>query len=362
MKEDLYRICEEVLADKKESKKLLEYETLDELYEYFQEKLPSLTKDEFDEFVCEALESYVKEQENVNNLGEKNLASVSGGAVGWKSKATAAFLAAMSIFSAVPGVGAGYVDDFDNEVEMSQSISTKEKIKMKISDAYQKTKEWIKNHKGLAIGIGVGATAVIVGGTVLAVKHSLNKKKDSNKNVGNLNTSSAERAPIGKEPTAPPPTAPRTPKGIMTKIDKGEGLSAEQQKEALGEMEKLVWNARKANGNLVQELCKTKSDLHFKTVSLIGLGQLRSFLEEKNAEIWSHIANYVFVDQRFKDDALSVKSDLEKLKSLLESGISKADFIKRFGNEEDAPELPPRTPERLASSDRDGRGPATPPR
>ena len=175
MKEKIYQVCEEMLKNEEEAKKFASYESLDELYEYFLSKLPGLTKDEFEEFICEALDNYAKEKENVNKIGEGDLGGVSGGAFDLKTKLTAGALAFMAAMSAIPGMNAANVDN----VGEAQSISQTKSVKTKISDTFGRVKSWVKEHPGLTTGIALG-TAVLVGtGIFLGVRHS-RKAKDSN--------------------------------------------------------------------------------------------------------------------------------------------------------------------------------------
>lgn len=182
MKEKLYEICEEMLKNEEESKKILGCDTLDELYEYFLKKLPGLTKEEFDEFTCEALESYAKEQENMKKLEKGDLENVSGGAFDLKTKFSAVVLAAMSMMPGLSGASAANVEKSDAGVVASQSVSQKANATPKVSSVFQKTKAWIKAHPGLTIGIGVGA--VLLTGTAIALGVKYSKKSGGNQTAG----------------------------------------------------------------------------------------------------------------------------------------------------------------------------------
>ena len=175
MKEKIYQVCEEMLKNEEEAKKFASYESLDELYEYFLSKLPGLTKDEFEEFICEALDNYAKEKENVNKIGEGDLGGVSGGAFDLKTKLTAGALAFMAAMSAIPGMNAANVDN----VGEAQSISQTKSVKTKISDTFGRVKSWVKEHPGLTTGIALGAAVLVGTGIFLGVRHS-RKAKDSN--------------------------------------------------------------------------------------------------------------------------------------------------------------------------------------
>ena len=177
MKEKIYEICEEMLENEEESKKFASYETLEELYEYFLDKIPGLSKDEFEEFICEALDSYAKEKQSVNKIDEDNLGEISGGAFDLKTKLTAGALAFMAAMSAIPGMNAANV----NNVGAAQSISENKSIKTKISDTFGRVKSWVKEHPGLTTGIALGAAVLVGTGIFLGVRHS---RKSKANNVG----------------------------------------------------------------------------------------------------------------------------------------------------------------------------------
>lgn len=182
MKEKLYEICEEMLKNEEESKKILGCDTLDELYEYFLKKLPGLTKEEFDEFTCEALESYAKEQENVKKLEKGDMENVSGGTFDLKTKFSAVVLAAMSMMPGLSGANAANVKESNVGVVASQSVDQKTTETTKVSSVFQKTKAWIKAHPGLTIGLSVGT--VLLAGTAIALGVKYSKKSGDNQTAG----------------------------------------------------------------------------------------------------------------------------------------------------------------------------------
>ena len=168
MKEKLYEICKEILKSEEETKKFSSYGTLDELYEYFLKKLPGLTEEEFDEFVCEALDNYAKEKETIDEIKDGALSDVSGGA-GFREKAVAGFLGLMSIFSSVPSVvGATNAGNEGTVSGVSKKVSETKDTKTKNPGFFKRTKEWIKKHPKLTVGVGIGA--LLLAGTAITLR------------------------------------------------------------------------------------------------------------------------------------------------------------------------------------------------
>ena len=221
MKEKLYEICEEILSSEEETKKFASYETLEELYEYFLNKLPNLTKDEFEEFICEALDNYAKEKENITKIGNDDIDTVSGGA-NLKQKFTAGMLGLMSMLTAVPGVGAAN----GSNVGTPSGVSETKSIKTKISETFGRVKNWVKKHPKLTAGITVGA--VILAGVGAFLKIRSDKKNTADNAIGNVGqrgvTPDAPPAPAAPaassaKPAPPAPAAPTAPGAPSTPAD-----------------------------------------------------------------------------------------------------------------------------------------------
>ena len=211
MKEKLYEICEEILGSEEETKKFASYETLEELYEYFLNKLPNLTKDEFEEFICEALDSYEKGKESLGKIDENDFGSVSGGA-NLRQKFTAGMLGLMSMLTAVPGVGATN----GSNVETPSGVSETKSIKTKISETFGRVKNWVKKHPKLTAGITVGA--VILAGVGAFLKIKSDKKNTADNALGGVGpevvTPDAPFAPSAKpapKASTAPSAKPATP-------------------------------------------------------------------------------------------------------------------------------------------------------
>ena len=194
MKEKMYQICKEILGSEEETKKFLSYETLEELYEYFLNKLPGLTKDEFEEFICEALDNYAKKGESVNKVVDNDLDVTSGG-TGLRKKFTASVLGLMSMLTAVPGVGAANANTPETMTQTSKSANETKGIKTKISDKFKKIKAWVKEHPKLCIGLSIAAVALLFTGGVYAYNKRLkgrdnNTHNNTSSEIGQSNSSS----------------------------------------------------------------------------------------------------------------------------------------------------------------------------
>lgn len=190
MKEKLYQICEDILENEEEAKQFLSCETLDELYGYFLSKLPELTKDEFEDFICEVLDSYAKEQENIEKVKGESLEQVSGGAFSVRTKIASGVLALMSMF---PAAGAANVKKGNVDVGTVDSITLKEQVEKESPGVFQKIKAWVKAHPKLTIGLSIAAVALLATGGVYAYKRWQKSKTTPNSQkaggVGNITNS-----------------------------------------------------------------------------------------------------------------------------------------------------------------------------
>ena len=112
MYEDLQNVLESILEDENEVNKFLEMETMDELYEYFKNKVPNLSVEEFDSFIFDLLEEYAKSAQAVQNLDSSALSKVAGGA-DVKSRIAAVTMSLLSLIPMAP-VGSAQVETGSN--------------------------------------------------------------------------------------------------------------------------------------------------------------------------------------------------------------------------------------------------------
>ena len=175
MKEEFKGILENISQNNNELDKLLNIESVDEIYDYFLEKIPELSVEEFDNLMIEILETYTNEQKRIYKLDHKDLDNLAGG-TNFGTKLSSGVLALLSIFQA-PVFGNNNEAHVNAISSPNASISSKitkayQYRKNVVSDKFQKTKEWIKKHP---IKSTVGTIVVIVA-FYFTTKYFKNKK------------------------------------------------------------------------------------------------------------------------------------------------------------------------------------------
>ena len=245
MKEKLYEVCEKILESEKETEEFLSYETLDELYGYFLGKLPELTKDEFEKFICEVLDSYAKEQENIEKVKSESLEQVSGGAFSVRTKVASGVLALMSMF---PVAGAANVKKSGVDAGTVKSVSLKEQVEKESPGVFQKIKAWVKAHPKLTIGLSIAAVTLLTAGGVYAYKRWQKSKTTSNsqKAGGAGTTKHSDGGNVKKFPKVDPESnLSPDEKVLIGYIKKGD---LEALKKFVSESDKINLNFRDAMG------------------------------------------------------------------------------------------------------------------
>lgn len=190
MYEDLQNVLESILEDENEVNKFLEMETMDELYEYFKNKIPNLSVEEFDSFIFDLLEEYAKSAQAVQNLDSSALSKVAGGA-DVKSRIAAVTMSLLSLIPMAP-VGSAQVETGSNigsarsmkktdmqgpfdkikDILLSKFNSAKQTVSNKYKDAkefvadkYAKTKKWVLEHPELSAGVTISAVVLLAAAT-----------------------------------------------------------------------------------------------------------------------------------------------------------------------------------------------------
>lgn len=190
MYEDLQNVLESILEDENEVNKFLEMETMDELYEYFKNKVPNLSVEEFDSFIFDLLEEYAKSAQAVQNLDSSALSKVAGGA-DVKSRIAAVTMSLLSLIPMAP-VGSAQVETGSNigsarsmkktdmqgpfdkikDILLSKFNSAKQTVSNKYKDAkefvadkYAKTKKWVLEHPELSAGVTIFAVVLLAAAT-----------------------------------------------------------------------------------------------------------------------------------------------------------------------------------------------------
>lgn len=171
MEKKLYEVCRDILKSKSETEKFTQLHTVDEMYEYFAKHISTLSEEEFDSFLVDALEDYKQIQNASKAINDKPLENVAGGFNVGTKIASGAF--ALSFL--IPSVGATSKTLNNINIPTSTSIlknpsntdsatqtnsaETRENSgffskyfnSKKLSEKFQKTKNWIKRHKKAVI-------------------------------------------------------------------------------------------------------------------------------------------------------------------------------------------------------------------
>ncbi len=99
MNEKSKKILEDILQSEDEFEKFLKLDTIDEMYNYFASKDPTLSVQEFDDFMEEMLDTYTRSQNKINKLDPESLNHLAGGA-NFGTKIASGALALLSLFPA----------------------------------------------------------------------------------------------------------------------------------------------------------------------------------------------------------------------------------------------------------------------
>ncbi len=185
MNKKLLEEFEKILESKDETKKVLDLETIDEIYSYFKKRIPNISEEEFDDFIVEMLENYENNQKTAKKLDSKTLDEVSGG-VGFGNKITSAVLALMAT-APFPAVGATNPNPAPiSSLAITQNLkSDTNNSEIKVtSNKFIKAKNWIFKHPKTTISVILAAI-----GTGIAA-HKI--KHHNTNSVNKINNISAE--------------------------------------------------------------------------------------------------------------------------------------------------------------------------
>lgn len=176
MEKKLLKVCEEIFRDENEMKKFLSLGSLDEIYNYFSEKISDLTIEDFDEFVYIALESLVNNQNQVAKLDCDDLEDVSGG-INFNKKPLTALLSLSLLFPLGLPASQAVFQPLNTTQTVVKTLSKKDDV----PSNYSKVKAWIKSHPKLVVG--VTAATVVVSGLVLWYRYNFNKNESDNNSI-----------------------------------------------------------------------------------------------------------------------------------------------------------------------------------
>lgn len=163
MNKEFEAICKEILENKEEAQKLAELQTPEEMYAYFKAKMPSLSEEEFDSCIAEALEAYSYASETQPELVTELLGEVSGGS-GLQKLSKKLMSGALALTAIAPAAMAtdGQRSSTPTVGSVAVSSSSQQGVMAKI-------KRWVKNHKTVSILLGAAATA----GLTLLIEHQV---------------------------------------------------------------------------------------------------------------------------------------------------------------------------------------------
>lgn len=127
MNKKLIKILERILEDDNEKNRLMKIETFDEAYEFFKNKIPDLTYNEFNESLIEMFREVDIQEENVKALDKNILESIAGGKnLGKKfTSGMLAFISTLSGISSASGSGGAYPNCSANVPESQSKVEQK---------------------------------------------------------------------------------------------------------------------------------------------------------------------------------------------------------------------------------------------
>ena len=163
MNKEFEAICKEILENKEEAQKLAELKTPEEMYIYFKAKMPSLSEEEFDTCMSEALEAYSKASDTEPELVTELLDKVAGGS-GLQKLGKQLMSGALALTAMAPAAMAT-----DGQRSSTPTVGSVAVSRSSGQGFMAKVKRWVRNHKALSIVLGVAATA----GLTLLVEHQV---------------------------------------------------------------------------------------------------------------------------------------------------------------------------------------------
>lgn len=220
-------IFNEIISNEAEVKEFLSKETIEEMYEFFLTKDDSITVEEFDEYVAEMLEEYVRMSGSgpVEHLSDENLEIAGGLSLDDVKRKIAPV--ALSALTLLPGmhtmVGAAEMNTVNGSA-IQQTNRSDNGAQAASDKGFSRVGSTLKRYSK-KIAIGLGAAVVTAVGAGLAVKGYNNYKNKNNtdkeKDKGQSNASQVNgnsTSPGAKNPDQVPgggsiPVPPPLPGG-----------------------------------------------------------------------------------------------------------------------------------------------------
>ena len=170
MHQKIQEVLENILQDKNETDKFLKMESADEVYDYFVERIPNLSEEEFENFMVDTLETYIHEQGKTQKLDSDALSNVSGG-VSLPKRFAAGVISILTLMPSASGLGTS--KSIPNKAPSYFSV-TKDKVdhvKFQVSNRFRRLGRLIKENPIISSIVTAAILAAIIITVVLVRKH-----------------------------------------------------------------------------------------------------------------------------------------------------------------------------------------------
>ena len=197
------KILKEIVSDEKEINIFSNKNTVDEVYEYFLSKDSTITKEEFDEYVSNKLESY--KDVYGENIPDEFLGTSGGAKMNFGSKVISTALASLSMLSglnsSVSAEGLSNTSNIESQnpivQESSETSDSKESL---FKRGWKKVHEFYLKHPKFSIALPIVLLSGIIGtGIFINRANSKADGKDASKNKNNKSDNKGNVAEIKSE-------------------------------------------------------------------------------------------------------------------------------------------------------------------
>ena len=197
------KILKEIVSDEKEINIFSNKNTVDEVYEYFLSKDSTITKEEFDEYVSNKLESY--KDVYGENIPDEFLGTSGGVKMNFGSKVISTALASLSMLSglnsSVSAEGLSNTSNIESQnpivQESSETSDSKESL---FKRGWKKVHEFYLKHPKFSIALPIVLLSGIIGtGIFINRANSKADGKDASKNKNNKSDNKGNVAEIKSE-------------------------------------------------------------------------------------------------------------------------------------------------------------------
>lgn len=193
MHQKIQEVLENILQDKNETDKFLKMESADEIYDYFLEKIPDLSEEEFEDFMVDTLETYIHEQGKIEKLSPDSLNNVSGG-VSLPKRFAAGIAGVLTLIPSASGLQTSKNMSEEAPSYLSMAKDKVEHVKFQVSNKFRKLKQLIKENPIISSIVAAAILAVTIMTVVLVRKYknpNITSQVSTN-NIIHTNTPSQE--------------------------------------------------------------------------------------------------------------------------------------------------------------------------